>query len=982
MNVTRFVRLSIMSAAILVSLPAITAAQSGFTGVVRDTTGAVLPGVTVEASSPALIEKTRTGLTDAQGVYRIVDLRPGVYVVTFVLPGFSTVRREGLDLPASFMATVNAELRVGALEETVTVSGQAPVVDVSNVAQQTVMARDTIDAIPVARIATALSALLPGVQTLGLGDPVGRQQLSFAIHGSRPGEQSTTIDGFSNRLALGVGGTTSTFYNNQATVQETTVTTGGGLAEQQFSGIWTNLIPKEGGNTFTAHLFTAFANESLANSNLTDELRDRGIQDVAGLKKLWDFNPAVGGRILRDRMWFYGSYRHSGVSQYRAGIYYNLTPTAWTYTPDLDRPAFVEVTDGSYSTRVTWQVTPRNKLSLYYDMQPHVVTHRNFDAVTSPEATNYTPYIPNYFTQAVWKSPVTSRLLLEAGVGGTSIDYNARLQTGQDPLVVVVPGTVSAVESSTGMRFRAPAAGQVDQAPGSRANNQATFRGSATYVTGSHAFKTGFNLVRASTIDRFNDYSGDLSVTLLNGVPRSLTLAAVPAVLGRRIRPDLGIYVQDQWTIRQLTLNLGVRYDHQRNETDPVDLPAGRFVPARSFEGVKNVPNWHDISPRFGASFDVFGDGRTAVKVSLNRYVAGHGTGGVTLAMHPVTRSIVSVNRNWTDTDGDFVPDCDLANPLLNGECAQISNLNFGRNNPNATQYDPDVLEGWGVRGYNWETSASVQRELTSGVSANVGYFRRWYGNFTATDNLLVTPADYDPFCITAPADPRLPGGGGNEICGYYDVTPSKFGQSEEFITLATEDFGRRTEIYNGVDMTVNARLGGGASVSGGVSIGRVATNNCEVIDSPESALFCDVTPPFQPNIKFMGVYPLPWWGIQIAGALQNVPGAEITANYVARNSEIAPTLGRNLASGANGTRTLPLIQPGTLYEDRQTQLDFRATKRFTLGGTRILGSLDVFNILNVAGIDAINNAYGPNWLRPTRIQGTRYVKFSAQLDF
>ena len=341
----------------------------------------------------------------------------------------------------------------------------APIVDVSDSANRAVINRDIIDTIPAARIATALSALLPGVQTLGLGDPVGRQQLQFAIHGSRTGEQTTTIDGFSNRLALGVGGATSTHYNNQATVQETTVTTSGGSAEPQFGGIWTNIIPREGGNTFRGQLFAAFGNEDLASSNLNDDLRSRGIQNVAGLKKLWDFNPAIGGPIVRDRLWFYSSYRNSSVSQYRAGIYYNLTPTAWAYTPDTTRPAFVEVTDGSYSARLTWQASARNKLNLYYDLQPHVVTHRNFDSLTSPEATNYTPYQPNYFTQAVWKSPVTNKLLLEAGVGGTSIDYNARLQTGQDPGVVVVPGTVTAVESATGMRFRAPASGAVDQAP-------------------------------------------------------------------------------------------------------------------------------------------------------------------------------------------------------------------------------------------------------------------------------------------------------------------------------------------------------------------------------------------------------------------------------------------------------------------------------------------------------------------------------------
>ena len=670
-----------------------------------------------------------------------------------------------------------------------TVTGQSPLVDASNVTHQTVISKDVIAAVPAARIATAYSALLPGVQTLGLGDPVGRQQLQFAIHGGRSGEQSAR-----HRRLL-----QSTRGRGRRSLFDSLQQPGIGPGSQchdrgcvRRAAVRRHLYEhhSEGGREsfHDVSLCVVCGSSRWHTSNLSDELRARGLQNVAGLKKLWDFNPAVGGPLMRDKSRFYSSYRFSGVSQYRAGIHYNLTPTDWVYTPDLNRPAFVEVLDGDYNTRLTWQATPKNKVNLYYDMQPHTVTHRNFDSITAPEATNYTPYQPNYFAQGVWKSTVTSRLLLEGGASGTAVDVNPRLQGDEDPGLSVAMGTTTAVEGRSGMRFRAPGLGYTDQAPAHQVHRQATFRAAATYVTGSHSFKTGFNLLTGSAANIYDGISGDLQVSLLDGVPRSLTQAATPGEQSGKINRDLGIYAQDQWTVRRLTLNLGVRYDHQNNQTEALELPAGRWVTARQFDAVKNAPNWHDISPRLGAAFDVFGDGRTAVKVSVSRYVAGQGALGLTASLHPVSTSVTSVNRTWTDADRDFVPDCDLINPLVNGECGQISDLNFGKNNPRATRYDELVLDGFGVRNYNWEGSAALQRQLTSGVSVNAAYFRRSYGNFMVTDNLEVTPADYDPYCIIAPVDPRLPGGGGNQLCGYYDVSPAKFGLSTNVVTLATED--------------------------------------------------------------------------------------------------------------------------------------------------------------------------------------------------
>jgi hypothetical protein len=965
------VRVSALALAFLWFGTGATFAQSGIVGVVRDTTGAVLPGVTVEASSPALIEKVRSVVTDDQGLYRIVDLRPGDYVVTFALAGFNTVRREGLELPASFTATVNAELRVGALEETVTVTGQTPVVDVQTVSQQQVFSKDLLESLPTNRTPQGVAAYLPGV-TGGL-NVAGVESRSMAIHGTRAGENSLNVDGMSDSMALGPGGGNSTFYINPVNVQELSVAAGGHKAEIQMAGLWSNVIPKEGSNTFSGTLYGAYADDNMASSNLSERLKARGVTAVAGTKRLWDFSPAIGGRILRDKLWFFSSYRNSDLYRFIAGLHYNKNPKGWEYIPDLNRPAVIRNTDGSYQTRLTWQATPRNKISLGYELQPHIVWHRMYSSTVSLEATQWTPYTPNYFTQAVWKSPISARILLEAGVAATDNDYNGRRQI--DPAVDF--HTVSATELSTGMVFRSSL--PTGAGYGERINRAVTTRASASYITGSHDLKVGFSIKQGTTTTSV-ETNGDMGVILRNAVPTSLSLIASTYRWKSRINADLGVYAQDQWTVRRLTLNLGLRYDYFNSEALAQHLDAQRWVGPRDFAAVKNVPNWHDISPRVGASYDLFGDGKTALKWFLNRYVAGTGTGLAT-NNHPVNTSVTTVTRTWGDANRDYVPDCDLINPAANGECGRISDLNFGQANPRATTYDDDVLHGYGKRGYNWETSAALQRELLAGVSMNATYVRRWYGNFTATDNVLVAPADYSSFCVTAPRDPRLPEGGGNQQCGFADISSAKFGQVTNLITFA-KNFGKQSEVYTGVDFAISARLPRGAQISGGVSMGSLATNSCFVIDSPQQLKFCDVTTPFQPNVKAVAVYPLPWWSLQTSLAFQSVPGPQITAQYPATNAEIRPSLGRDLSAGANGTALVELIEPGTLFDAQVNQLDFRVAKNIRIGRARFQAMFDVFNLFNSSDIQTLNVRYGSAWLQPRLNLDARLFKVSGQIDF
>src|SRR5688572_10620197 len=325
-------------------------AQASITGIVRDPSGAVLPGVTVEASSPALIEKVRVVVTDGGGQYRIDDLRPGTYAVSFTLTGFSTVRREGIELTGSFVATIEVQLTVGALEETVTVTGESPVVDLQRMTQQRVFTQEVIEAIPVGRSHINIAVLIPGLVATqpgrgALADVGGTNNLQntqFAIHGGRTSDTRLQLDGVRLGNVLSPG-EFSNFVPDTSATQEVAVDYAAVSAEQPFGGLRIDIIPREGGNTFRGTVFATGVNSAWQTSNLTDELRNLGLPEPNEMKKAYDINPGVGGPILREKLWFYSSARWQANQNYIAGLYYNKNegdPTKWLYEQDTTRRGF------------------------------------------------------------------------------------------------------------------------------------------------------------------------------------------------------------------------------------------------------------------------------------------------------------------------------------------------------------------------------------------------------------------------------------------------------------------------------------------------------------------------------------------------------------------------------------------------------------------------------------------------------------------
>jgi hypothetical protein len=964
----------------LAVVPAAAYAQASITGTVRDTSGAVLPGVTVEAASPALIEKVRSVVTDGTGQYRIENLRPGAYTVTFMLPGFSTVRREGIEMTGTFTATVNAELRVGALEETVTVTGETPIVDVQSATTQRVFDKEMMDALPLVRHPGAMPALLtatvvaPNSQQVGGTGGSGTGGIpSMSVHGL--GDMRIFVSGLS--VQSGAGGTGDQAVSNLGTYQEVVMDVSSISAEQKEGGIRMTLIPRAGGNTFSGSFSGAFANNAMQGSNFTQDLKDRGLRAPDSLKKIWDINPAFGGPIIRDKLWFHMAASYTGQVTY-ANIFHNKNidnPNAWTYEPDLAKgPATKDNLWRNGVARITWEATPKNKLAFAYDQTASCGCPRTLTATRARESEGDSTLDPKRLVFAEWTAPVTNRLLVEASTL-QSVERGGRWL--RNPFLPNSPphSMIQVLEQSNNLTYRAA---------GNDTNSwNTTFfvRGVLSYITGAHAFKMGFNDYRSAQEQYNYAIDAPISFRFNNGVPNRLTLRASTRGV-TRIPADVGLFAQERWTVNRLTVTAGLRYDYFHTVYPSVTLEPDRFVPTRNIvipeaDGVR----WHEIEPRTGLVLDLFGTGKTALKFSLNKYLGFRAARDVFNALRPSARLINSTNRSWNDANRNFTPDCDLLTPTSNGECGAMDNPDFGSIRPGVT-YDPEWMRGLNKGDSNWEFSAGVQHELFPRVSLDVGYYRRWLGNFLVTDDRAVSPSDYDPFSITAPVDPRLPGGGGYVISGLYDLKPQAFGRaSSQFVTLAS-NYGKRIEHWNGVDVTLTARPRTGVLLSGGVSTGRRLTDDCDLVtkvDNP-SPLYCRSKEAFRTQVKVLGSFTIPRMDVQVSGTLQNLAGAEIVANYVATNAVVSPSLGRNLAGGASNV-TVSLFEPGTMYGDRINQLDLRIGKIFRFGNIRTTPSLDVFNLLNANPVLSYSNAFA-TWQRPQQILNARFVKVSVQFDF
>ncbi len=566
------VRLAIVAAVLFTSVAAFAQGQTGsIAGVVRDATGAVLPGVTVEASSPALIEKTRSVVTDGQGAYKILDLRPGLYSVTFTLTGFSTVKREGIELTTAFTANVNAEMRVGAVTETITVSGESPIVDVQNVVRKATATREVMDALPTDRNFVSFAAMQPGVAVTGVSQNVGgsipETGMNLVVHGSRAADSLIMVDGMPIINGSGSGGLQYGNYLNNAMAQEITFQTDGHNAEFERASVYSNFIPKEGSNTFRFFFVARYTNESLESDNLDQDQINQGLKSGSRVDRIWDLNPNAGGPLIKDRLWIFAGYRHWGTYNTVAGSFKDADFSERFYSCNADAAGnctteqnLFPVWHQSASTRLTAQPSQKNKVNLYYDWQ-----YTSFGNCFVPSyllAISACPQyknVPQYIVQGSWSSPVTNKLLLEAGATLTAQDFHGYRQPG-----------VSATQFATndplapaGMPQNWGSANGVNAIYGYNRSNQSNYRASGSYVTGTHNVKVGMTLMHQWRYNT-NEPNNSVTLSLRAGAPFSLTQFATPIQFHETVNYNMGIFAQDQWRIGRVTANYGLRIDFLR----------------------------------------------------------------------------------------------------------------------------------------------------------------------------------------------------------------------------------------------------------------------------------------------------------------------------------------------------------------------------------------------------------------------------------
>ncbi|MDH5405299.1 MAG: TonB-dependent receptor [Candidatus Aminicenantes bacterium] len=899
--------------------------QTGtITGRVADETDAVLPGVTVTLSSEALITATKVTTTNEYGVYKFIALPPGTYDVKFELEGFQPNEQRGIKISAYFVARVNVVLTMAALEEVITVTGESPAVDVSSNVISTSVDRDLLDHIPSGRDIWVIAEQVPGVvqDRYNIGGTESAQQSAGFLHGSQA-QQEFSFDGLSNNWPGGHGGYVMVYFDYDS-FEEVQALTSAAPAEIGTGGLYMNMITKSGGNDF--HGTTTFLYEpgSWQGNNVTPEMEDMGITTANPVEHILNFSPTLGGPIIKNKMWFFGSYLRYDINTQILGM---LRPDG---TPEVDVNHQTNA-----MAKVTTQINPTNKLMAMYYFNYQNRFYRREGYAFIEEKASWRQIEPAHIVQGQWTSILPKDILLDVRLGYVTHVFPLERQPE------VQPTDISRVDD-----IRSTLMGSADYyhwhtAPRTQFNTSLSYF-SDYFLGGSHDIKFGTEYSRQHTYYDMN-VNGDMVMHFYDGVPGYvLTLAPVEEQISKF--NTFSAYLQDSFSIgNRLTINAGVRFEYFQGYNPAQGSPAGVFWPARSYPAEKNIPNWKNVVPRFGISYDIFGDGKTALKASFSRYTQMEGA-RLPQTLNP--NSMFWEVRPWNDSNGNLFAELDeLLPPVAVGGGVNVS-------------LDPNT-----TRPLSDEVTVGIEHQVGEDLALAATYYYRKNFNWMGMVNQAVPIDSFTPVSVSAEG----------KTITVYNQDPATLGLVDRVITNIPEFY----ENYHGFEVTARKKFSNRWQMLVGYTRGRTLGYYAEARwgfqDTNDPNNLVNIKDAYHPQdrtniFKLQGTYFFPM-------------DITLSANYRYYTGE--PVTRWLAVSGLNqGPVNVALEPRGTFRYDNVSILDLRVSKIFTFDKFSLEAMLNVFNAFNSDAVVGMVTSVGPWYGRPYKLLSPVIAGFGVRLSF
>lgn len=904
-------------------------------GRVADDGGLVLPGVTVTVESPQLIGGVQSRPTNDSGEFRFPAMPPGTYTLSFELAGFQTLKRERVVLEAGASLAVDVVLRLAGVEETLTVVGETPLVDVRSVQNRETATRDLIENVPTGRTFVDVFNLMPGVVS---GNYNVATTGTNSVHGGTVRNNVFSLDGVNVNDPLVAYPSTDV---NLETIEEIQVTTAGMSAEfGSASGAVFNVITRSGGNTLSGQLNGYFRDESMQSSNVTDELRAQGVRAGTQLLRASDWGGGLGGPIVKNRLWYFGNYQR--VDESRRIINF---------------PPVVEADQDTTFIKLTGQLASRHRIDGFHQYR------LRYDE----------PFIPNVNEQdpGVWRQQRQSNHTVNVKWTGTLSDSTfaeARVSIANQRRFTDFPNanenTYGYQDTSTGQIF----GGWYRELARPGFRNSRQFKTDVTHFTtrgvGTHEIKTGFNYDWLIN-DEYREWlAGARRHILFNGQPDRIMLSNAPVDQKGRVH-QWALYVQDQWAMsNRLTLNLGLRFESAEGWV-PEGSVGGTNFPREEFPAVRDIVNFSQWAPRLGAVYDVTGDRRTVVKASFGKYYNQVYTSEFGAA---VPFAFGSKVYRWNDLNGDLI-----WQPGEEGALISDSTV------PALGRVDPDIKQS-----FVYSATVGVDRQLTNTIAVGASFI--WKKEYDMAETINAA----QPFDEAFNALPLTNPLSGQPITIYplrreFQGIPTVRYYTNPGASSCSfcPDLERK---YRGFELTFRRRLANRwqmfSSYVFSKSYGNKGQGHSEsqgnVFASPNNLVFANgrlsLDRPHQ--FKMQGSYEAPFDIMLSASysALSGTPWAR-TVRFLRANSPLIVVESQIVVLGE------PV---GAQRFDMEHDLSFRAEKRMTLGRTRIGLMVDVFNALNLSTVTSVQQTRidHPDFGKPGDILLPRTLRIGARIGF